>query len=75
MKWIDFLEKIQLYGVSIHKMDVAVIIDGKVDGEKKHITLFVEDMHDPIDTQDATRILQRFGINEMIFHDHHRSTP
>lgn len=74
MKWIDFLEKIKLYGVSIHKMDMVVIIDGKVDGERKHVTSFVEDMKSPIDTQDATRILQRFKIDEMIFHDHHRPT-
>lgn len=69
MIWTDFLEKIKLYGLKITHDNPSVIIEGIVDGEKRHVSEYVDDLNAPIDTQDVTRILIRFRIQEMFFND------
>ena len=69
MIWIDFLEKIKQYSLKVTTDLPCIIIEGIVDGEKRHVSEYVENLKGPIDTQDVTRILIRFKIQEMFFHD------
>jgi len=68
MIWADFLEKLKLYGLKCIHDSPSLIIEGTVHGEKRHVSEYVEDLNSPIDTQDVTRILIRFKIQEMFFH-------
>ena len=69
MIWADFIEKIKQYGLKANIDIPSVIIEGIVDGDRRHVSEYVEDINGPIDTQDVTRILIRFKIQEMFFND------
>lgn len=69
MIWPDFLDRIKLYSVRVTYDGQFIVLEGVVDGERRHVTVHVEDQKGPIDTQDVTSILLRFRIPEMFFHD------
>ena len=70
MIWDDFLVKLKDFGGKVTKENGFTIVEFTVTGDRRHITLQIDDRKEPIDNVDVTRILNRFGINEMLFRCH-----